>query len=649
MSAKQTEEKITALYERLSRDDDLTGDSSSIVNQKRYLESYAAQHGYGNIVHYTDDGWSGGNFERPDWKRLVADIEADKVSTVLVKDMSRVGRNYLQTGFYTEVFFREHGVRFIAIANNIDTEDQNSGEFAPFLNIVNEWYLRDQSRKVATGYRVKGNAGKPTTNSPIYGYVKDPEDKDRWLIDDEAAAVVRRIFRMSVEGYGPYDISRMLTAEKVECPSYYEARRGRGPYKNRIDQLRPHDWYGETVKAILAKPEYMGHTVNFRTSKKSFKDKPVRNDPSDWLIFENTHEAIVDPETWRLAQQLRKTKRRRDSTGKPNPFAGLCFCADCGGKMFVHRDRKTRVDGTEVFAEHLNCSTYTGTLQRENRKCFSHGISSNALQTLVLDTIRTASKYAVENEAEFIEKVRAASEVRQQEAARELKLQISASEKRIAELDVLLKKLYEAYAMGKLPEARYDLLSAEYEQEQAELKAALDVNSASLEQFNADTERVDQFLALVKKYTDFPELTPTMVNEFIEKIVVHGPGRDEYGDRCMEVEIYLNFIGKFDVPPEEPTPEELAEEETRHRKRAENRRKYAKQKEREQKIRDGLIVPGEPYTHICQGCGRDFQSVSSRAMFCHPNCRARYYRRRKKEAAACSANHVEEAAEEKTA
>ena len=335
MSVKQAEEKITALYERLSRDDDLTGDSSSIVNQKRYLESYAEQHGYTNIVHYTDDGWSGGNFERPDWKRLVADIEAGKVATVLVKDMSRVGRNYLQTGFYTEVFFREHGVHFIAIANNVDNEDQSSSEFAPFLNIVNEWYLRDQSRKVAAAYKVKGASGKPTTNNPVYGYRKDPEDKDHWLIDDEAAAVVRRIFRLAVEGHGPYDIAKILTGEKIESPAYYMAVRGRGVWKSREDLSRAHDWYGFTISQILAKPEYMGHTVNFRTSKKSYKDKAVKNAPEDWLIFENTHEAIVDAETWELAQKVRQTQRRKDSLGASNPLTGLCFCADCGAKMYI--------------------------------------------------------------------------------------------------------------------------------------------------------------------------------------------------------------------------------------------------------------------------------------------------------------------------
>ena len=569
-------------------------------------------------------------FDRPDWKRLVADIEVGKVSTVLVKDMSRVGRNYLQTGFYTEVFFREHGVHFVAIANNIDSDDSSTGEFAPFLNIMSEWYLRDQSRKVAMAYKVKGKAGKPTTNNPIYGYKKDPEDKDHWLIDDEAAAVVRRIFRLAVEGHGPYDISKMLTAEKVESPAYYMAVRGRGIWKSREDLSRQHDWYGFTVSQILAHPEYMGHTVNFRSSKKSYKDKRVKNAPEDWLIFENTHEAIIDAETWQLAQRIIKTRRRTDTTGEANPFTGLCFCADCGAKMYNHRGRYARESGV-YQGDSYNCSTYTLTIERETKCCYSHSISTRALRELTLETIRTASTYAIENEAEFIERVRAASEVRQQEAAKELRQRIKKADKRVAELDVLIKKLYESYAMGKLLEARYNLLSAEYEREQAELRAALDTDRSALEQFNADTTRVEQFLALAKKYTDFTELTTPMVNEFIEKIIVHAPGRDECGDRCQDVDIYLNFIGKFEVPTPEPTAEELAEEETQRKKRAAYRRKYARKKERAREIEEGLIVPGEPYHLSCAFCGKPFDSTSRLAKFCKPTCRAAFYRREDRE------------------
>ena len=392
MANRQTEEKITALYERLSRDDDLTGDSNSILNQKRYLESYAAQRGYTNIVHYTDDGWSGGNFDRPAWKRLVADIEAGKVAHLLCKDLSRIGRNYLQTGFYTEVMFRQNGVHFVAVANNIDSEEQDSGEFAPFLNIMNEWYLRDQSKKVSAAYRVKGKAGKPTTNNAIYGYKKDPEDKDHWLVDEEAAAVVRRIFRLAVEGHGPHEIAKILTQEQVECPAYYLARNGRGSRKNTVDTSRPYDWYGFTVSSMLTKPEYMGHTVNFRSSKKSYRDKRVKNDPSDWLIFENTHEAIVDPETWQLAQQVKRTVRRTDTTGVANPLTGLVFCADCGAKMYNHRGKRKK-DGREYGTDFYNCSTYTLTFERETQMCFSHTVSTKALNTLILETIRTTASY----------------------------------------------------------------------------------------------------------------------------------------------------------------------------------------------------------------------------------------------------------------
>ena len=394
MANRQTEEKITALYERLSRDDDLTGDSNSILNQKRYLESYAAQRGYTDIVHYTDDGWSGGNFDRPAWKRLVADIEAGKVAHLLCKDLSRIGRNYLQTGFYTEVMFRQNGVHFVAVANNIDSEEQDSGEFAPFLNIMNEWYLRDQSKKVSAAYRVKGKAGKPTTNNAIYGYKKDPEDKDHWLVDEEAAAVVRRIFRLAVEGHGPHEIAKILTQEKVECPAYYLARNGRGSRKNTVDTSRPYDWYGFTVSSMLEKPEYMGHTVNFRSSKKSYRDKRVKNDPSDWLIFENTHEAIVDPETWQLAQQVKRTVRRTDTTGVANPLTGLVFCADCGAKMYNHRGKRKKA-GREYSVDFYSCSTYTLTFERETQMCSSHTVSTKALNALILETIRTTASYAM--------------------------------------------------------------------------------------------------------------------------------------------------------------------------------------------------------------------------------------------------------------
>ena len=638
MAVRQTEEKITALYERLSRDDDIAGDSNSILNQKRYLETYAQQRGYTNLVHYTDDGWSGGNFERPGWKRLVADMEAGKVAHLLCKDMSRIGRNYLQTGFYTEVMFRQYGVHFVAVANNIDSDEQESSEFAPFLNIMNEWYLRDQSKKVAAAYRVKGKAGKPTSNSPVYGYKKDPEDKDHWLVDEEAAAVVRRIFRLAVEGHGPYDISKLLTAEKVECPGHYLARQreaqhrpGKRKGQSALDKNRPYDWYGNTVSTMLERPEYMGHTVNFRSSKKSYRDKRVKNAPEDWLVFENTHEAIVDPETWQLAQQVKRTVRRTDTTGVANPFTGLVFCADCGAKMYNHRGIRKNANGKEYPSDFYNCSTYCLTIERETKQCFSHSVSTRALTELVLETIRTTAGYALANRKAFIQKVRSISQVRQQEAAKELSRRVAKSKKRIAELDILMKKLYETYALGRMDEKRFGLLSAGYEKEQDELEQALAADQASLDQFNEDTDRADKFLALAKKYTDFSELTPAMLNEFVEKIMVHAPDRST-GERVQEIEIYLKFIGKFDVPMPEPTPEELAAEEARRQRRARDHAKYLRQKERKRKIAEGLIVPGEPYHLVCQCCGEPFQSIRPNAKFCKPACREKFYRQQKRAA-----------------
>ena len=588
MSIGQTE-KITALYERLSRDDEAAGDSNSIVNQKMLLESYAAQHGFTNCVHYTDDGWSGGNFERPDWKRMIADIEAGKIGCVIAKDMSRIGRDYLQTGFYTEVLFREKGVRFIAIGNSVDSADRNTSEFAPFLNIMNEWYLRDCSRKQCAAYQARGNAGKPTTNHAIYGYRKDPADKHHWLIDEDAAAVVRRIFHLSMEGHGPHEIASILRDDKIERPSVYMGKRGQGTQRNSYDNSRPYDWSGTTVSNILAKPEYMGHTINFRSYKESYKDKhAIKRPPEEWTVFENTHEAIVDPETWKLAQQIRKTVKRTDTTGEANPLTGLLYCADCGAKMYNHRGRaqahkenrgKDPVSGLYPH-DHYDCSTYALTFRHSQVECFGHYISTKALRALILDTIRTVSAYAISNEAEFIEKVRAASEVRQAQAAKDLKRKLNKDRKRSAELDGLIKKLYESYATEKISEKRFELLSGEYEREQEALEASISKAQVELDTFEADTAKVDQFLALAKKYTDFSVLTTPMIYEFVDKILVHAPDRST-GDRTQEVDIYLKFIGKFDVPLPEPTPEELAEMERQRKQRAYYRERSRRQRERE--------------------------------------------------------------------
>ena len=470
-----------------------------------------------------------------------------------------------------------------------------------YPNISNEWYLRDCSRKQKLAYQVRGKSGKPVSNHAIYGYKKDPEQKHHRLIDEEAAAVVKRIFRLAVEGHGPGEIASILRDEKVERPSYYLAKQGLGNHKTDADMARPYDWSCTTVADILSKPEYLGHTVNFRSHKESYKDKQgVKNAPEEWLIFENTHEAIIDAPTWNLAQELRKTKRRVDTTGEASPLTGLVYCADCGERLYNHRGRvkngkRQNADPvTGLYpADHYECSTYLKTAHRASRDCFSHYIGTIPLRMLVLDTIRTASVYAIENEDAFIERVRKASEVRQKEAAKDLKRKIARARKRADELDLLIKKLYESYAKEQITEERFTTLIADYEKEQAELKAVIGTDQAELDAYNVDTERIGQFMALAKKYTDFSTLTNPMIFEFIDKIIVHAAYKDEYGDRCQEVEIYLKFIGKFEVPAPEPTPEELAEQEKRRKLRAYYRKRNERNKERKrQKATEEAAKPG---------------------------------------------------------
>lgn len=530
----KSKNRITALYERLSRDDELAGDSNSIVNQKKMLEDYAKSNGYTDLVHFTDDGYSGGNFDRPGWKEMLRQIEDGSIGAVIVKDMSRVGRDYLQVGFYTEVFFREKGVHFVAISNGVDSDINTSSEFAPFLNIMNEWYLRDCSRKIKAVLQAKGRDGKPITNNPPYGYIKDPEDK------------------------------------------------------NRCDMSKPYEWAGVSVVRMLEKPEYMGDTVNFRTKKLSYKDKvAVKNDSDEIVVFTDTHEAIIDRKTWYMVQELRKTKRRINTEGESNPFVGKIFCADCGGKMHYRNEgkragRKWRglPDGSvRTTPACYNCGNYNNSHDQAGKVCCSHNIQAKVIDQFVLETIQYACKSVRMDERAFVESIRSASEIREQSEAKKLKAALKHQEKRYAELDILLKKVYEDNALGRLPDKRYEMLSAGYEKEQAELEQSIKACREQLTQYDEDTDRTEEFLALVHKYTDITELTPVIINEFVDKILVHKAEKID-GERVMEIEIYLNFIGKVELPAQELTEEELAEIKEKQRLRERNamyqRRRRAK-------------------------------------------------------------------------
>jgi len=530
----KSKNRITALYERLSRDDELAGDSNSIVNQKKMLEDYAKSNGYTDLVHFTDDGYSGGNFDRPGWKEMLRQIEDGSIGAVIVKDMSRVGRDYLQVGFYTEVFFREKGVHFVAISNGVDSDINTSSEFAPFFNIMNEWYLRDCSRKIKAVLQAKGRDGKPITNNPPYGYIKDPEDK------------------------------------------------------NRCDMSKPYEWAGVSVVRMLEKPEYMGDTVNFRTKKLSYKDKTaVKNDSDEIVVFTDTHEAIIDRKTWYMVQELRKTKRRINTEGESNPFVGKIFCADCGGKMHYRNEgkragRKWRglPDGSvRTTPACYNCGNYNNSHDQSGKVCCSHNIQAKVIDQFVLETIQYACKSVRMDERAFVERIRSASEIREQSEAKKLKAALKHQEKRYAELDILLKKVYEDNALGRLPDKRYEMLSAGYEKEQAELEQSIKACREQLTQYDEDTDRTEEFLALVHKYTDITELTPVIINEFVDKILVHKAEKID-GERVMKIEIYLNFIGKVELPAQELTEEELAEIKEKQRLRERNaiyqRRRRAK-------------------------------------------------------------------------
>lgn len=576
---QKNEPLITALYERLSRDDDQQGDSNSIVNQKSYLTTYAADHGFAHCRHYTDDGFSGGNFERPGWKQLIADIDAGLVGVVIAKDLSRVGRDYIQTGFYTEVYFRRKGVRFIAIGNGVGTVNPISSEFAPFMNVLNEMYLREQSKKMRTFFRQRGNSGIPTNTLCVYGYRKDPADKNHWLVDDEAAAVVRRIYQLAIDCHGPYEIARILEADKVECPAYYNATHDTCMKRSNTDMSKPYAWNGVTVSNILQRPEYMGHTVNFRSSKNGLKAKRQTKPQEEWMIFKDTHEAIIPEDRWQLAQCVLAVRRRTDSTGEANPLTGKLYCAECGARLNNHRSRAKQT-GWESD-DYYDCPTYS----QGKGNCCCHYVTTAFIRSVLLQMIRSVSRYAVSDEAAFTDQVRALSEVRHADAVKDMTAEAAKSRKRIAELDTIIQKLYESYALGKTPESRFNLLSSTYEKEQAQLKDKLAKTEEALGTYHANTTNIEAFMTLARQYRDTDELTASVINSFIDRVVVHAPKKVN-GQRHVQIDVIFRFIGCFTVPvaPTIMTEEQLQEEARRAKERKRNHKKYLRKKERNKKL-----------------------------------------------------------------
>ena len=535
--------KFTALYERLSRDDELIGESNSIKNQKQLLENYAHKNGYSPIRHFTDDGVSGTTFEREGFQAMIAEVEAGNVSAVIVKDMSRFGRDYLKVGFYTEVMFKEKGVRFIAINNGIDSANQQDSDFTPFLNIMNEWYARDASRKIQAVFKSRMQDGKRVSPSVPYGYFRSPEDKQKLIIDEEPAAVVRRIYQMVIEGKGVTAIADILTAEKVLIPSAY-AKIHCPENDHSKGFTNPYLWSATAVSYILEKQEYMGHTVLGKTVSVSYKTKKRRKaEPDELMIFKNTHPAIVDEETWYLAQKLRKTVRKPSYDRPPHPLTGLVYCADCGHKM-THRQpsptKKKKYDADDAYI----CGSY----RQRTRNCTMHFIKTSVLWELILTAIREVSDYVRQDEQAFIDKVQQTSTVQIAETQREQKRRLAEATERNGELNTLIKKLYEGNATGKIPDKHFERLLAEYDREQTALETEIEDLQEQIDSFNEDSTKADKFIAVVRRYTDFTELTTPMLNEFIEKVVVHEAtgGRT---DRKQKIDVYFNFVGQVELPP----------------------------------------------------------------------------------------------------
>ncbi|MFR3197801.1 MAG: DUF4368 domain-containing protein [Blautia wexlerae] len=564
-------EKITPLYERLSRDDELQGESNSISNQKQMLEDFARRNGLPNPTHFTDDGISGTRFDRPGFLAMMEEVEAGRVEAIVIKDMSRLGRDYLKVGQVMEVL-RQRGVRLIAINDGVDSL-KGDDDFTPFRNIMNEFYARDTSRKIRSVFKSKGMSGKHLTGTVIYGYLWD-EKREHWLVDEEAAEVVRRIFSLTLEGYGPYQIACKLSADRIEIPVVHLARFNEGV--NRSKPVKdPYGWGSSTIVNILKKREYLGHTINFKT-RKHFKDKKSHYVSEDeWTIFENTHEAIIDQQTFDLVQKIRSNVRRYpNGWGEAAPLTGLLYCADCGGKMYVHRTN----NGKRI--SQYTCSNYTkvpcGTL------CLTqHRINESAVLTLVSDTLRAIAEYSRNDRTEFIHTVQETQVAQQSADISKKRRRLAAAQKRAGELEKLICKIYEDNALGKLPDARYRALDAQYAKEQD----ALEIEIAELEKavtgYEQSQKSAEKFIALIDKYENFDTLTNTMLNEFVEKILVHERSRKGSQDTTQEIEIYFNFLGRYIPPSLQPvplTPEEQEELRKKEERKDRLHQNYLKRK-----------------------------------------------------------------------
>ncbi len=533
-------DNITALYARLSQEDALDGESNSIANQKKILLKYAKDNGFSNPIFFIDDGVSGVTFDRPGWNEMIRLAEAGKVTTVIVKDMSRMGRDYLKVGYYTESFFAERDIRYIAINDGVDS-DKGDNDFTPFRNLFNDFYARDTSKKIRAVMRAKGNAGEHLCTNPPYGYMKSPDNKKQWIVDEEAAAVVKRIFDLCVAGKGPMQIAKILTADKVlTVKAYYAKRDG----KTMPDNL--YRWDYKSISGILERPEYTGCTVNFKTYSKSHKlKKRLQNAPENYRIFPDTQPAIIEEKVWERVQELRANKRRPTKTGRQGLFSGLLYCADCGKKLYF-----CTTNSFSPKQEHYVCSNYksnTGT-------CSAHFIREETLTLFVRQRIFDVTAMFFDDIQGFQNMVYQQRFEEAEKAVKQKKKELELAKKRIAELDRIFKRIYEDDISGTISHERFLKLSAEYEAEQKELTAFVKTEQTAVDTYEQDRTDFDSFAAIIRKYVGIRELTPTIVNEFVKKIIVHAPDKSS-GHRRQKIEIVWNFIGELEQDEDKQTIE----------------------------------------------------------------------------------------------
>ena len=562
------------------------------------LETYCEKQGWEVVAVYQDDGYTGLNMERPDLKRMLKAIERRQINLVITKDLSRLGRNYLQTGTLIEDFFPRHGVRYIAMNDGIDTMRENN-DIAPFKNILNEMYSKDISKKVHSSYLLKAQQGQFTGCVAPFGYRKDPEDKNHLLIDEEAAKVVRRIYQMVIDGMGSQAIANQLTADNVLIPSAYLEQSEHGESRNH-SYHDPCRWNCTAVSYILDKQEYMGHTVLGKTICENFKTKKRRKArPDELIIFENTHEPIIDAETWHLVQKLRRRTRRKLANGSySHRLSGLVYCADCGKRLsYSSPQSQHRPDGKTYDADSsFRCPTYKSMYG----ECTMHYIKSSTLDKLVDEAVRKIARYVLRNEQAFLEQVRVLTSADQKHTQSEDKKELVNIKKRIAELDNYIKRLYEGNASGKIPDRQFEKLMAQYDSEQQELEERVKEIEVSIHEIQQESENGQQFVRLVQKYRDLTEIDQTALNEFIDKVVVHEATGGRTADRSQQIDIYFNFIGQFMVEDteeellmQEQEAQRLADLKERERKdrRNETVRRY-RQRKKEREVKQAESVSG---------------------------------------------------------